>query len=93
MLLLSLRVTVDSGLRDAGFEYINLDAGVWSPNRTASGEMQADPAKFPSGIKSLADKLHAKNLKLGVYVAHAARQSSPNSAPVLSCLFSGFGRS
>ena len=36
---------VSSGLRDAGYEYINLDAGVWSPNRTAGGAMQPDPAK------------------------------------------------
>ena len=34
-----------SGLRDLGYEYINLDAGAWSPNRTAGGEMQPDPAK------------------------------------------------
>jgi alpha-galactosidase len=59
---------VSSGLRDVGYEYVNLDAGVWSPNRTASGEMQPDPAKFPSGMKSLADKLHAMKLKLGVYI-------------------------
>ena len=36
---------VSSGLRDAGYEYINLDAGVWSPNRTAGGVMQPDPTK------------------------------------------------
>lgn len=59
---------VSSGLRDAGYEYINLDAGVWSPNRTESGEMQPDPAKFPSGMKALADKLHAQKLKLGLYI-------------------------
>ena len=59
---------VSSGLRDVGYEYVNLDAGVWSPNRTASGELQPDPAKFPSGMKSLADKLHAMKLKLGVYI-------------------------
>lgn len=59
---------VSSGLRDAGYEYINLDAGAWSPNRTESGDMQPDPAKFPSGMKSLADKLHAQKLKLGVYI-------------------------
>jgi hypothetical protein len=48
-------------------EYINLDAGVWSPNRTASGDMQPDPTKFPSGIASLAAKLHAMKLKLGLF--------------------------
>jgi alpha-galactosidase len=34
-----------TGLRELGYEYINLDAGAWSPNRTAGGEMQPDPAK------------------------------------------------
>ena len=58
----------DNGMQAAGYEYINLDAGVWSPNRTESGEIQPDPAKFPSGMKSLADKLHAQKLKLGVYI-------------------------
>ena len=66
---------VSSGLRDLGYVYLNLDAGVWSPNRTSAGEMQPDISKFPSGIKSLADKLHAQKLKLGLYTnlgtAHA----------------------
>ena len=34
-----------TGLRELGYEYINLDAGAWSPNHTAGGEMQPDPAK------------------------------------------------
>ena len=36
---------VASGLKGKGYEYINLDAGAWSPNRTAGGEMQPDRAK------------------------------------------------
>jgi len=61
---------VSTGLRDAGYEYVNLDAGVWLPSRTANntGELQADPDKFPDGIKALADRLHAQGMKLGLYI-------------------------
>jgi len=60
---------VSTGLRDAGYSYLNLDAGVWSPTRTnGTGELQPDPLKFPDGIKALADRLHAQGLKLGLYI-------------------------
>ena len=58
---------VSSGLRDAGYVYVNLDAGVWLPNRSATGELVADKTKFPSGMASLAAKLHAMKLKFGMY--------------------------
>merc|ERR1711865_1336533 len=46
---------VSTGLRDAGYEYVNLDAGVWLPSRTNStGELQPDPDKFPDGSVALA---------------------------------------
>ena len=35
--------------------------------RDATGQLQADPARFPSGIKSLADYVHAKGIRLGIY--------------------------
>jgi alpha-galactosidase len=38
-----------------------------SPNRTLEGRLQADPVKFPRGIKFLADYAHAKKLKFGIY--------------------------
>ena len=43
--------------------YVNLDAGVWLPNRSATGELVEDAAKFPSGIASLATKLHGMRLR------------------------------
>ena len=58
---------VSSGLRDAGYEYVNVDAGAWLHERDAEGNLQADPAKFPSGMRSLADYLAARRLKLGLY--------------------------
>ena len=58
---------VEKGLRDAGYEYIVID-DCWSlRERDAEGRLQADPAKFPHGIKYLADYIHSKGMKLGMY--------------------------
>jgi len=57
---------VTNGMKDAGYQYINID-DCWQGARDAQGFIQADPAKFPSGIKALADYVHAKGLKLGIY--------------------------
>ncbi len=59
---------VSSGMKDAGYVYLNLDDN-WmaNPARDASGNLRADPKRFPSGIKALADYVHAKGLKLGIY--------------------------
>ena len=58
-----------NGMRAAGYQYINLD-DCWQVSRDSSGIIVADPAKFPSGIKALADYVHAKGLKLGLYSDH-----------------------
>lgn len=57
---------VETGLRDAGYIYLNLD-DCWHGERDSLGFIQADPVKFPSGIRALADYVHSKGLKLGVY--------------------------
>ena len=57
---------VEYGLVDAGYVYLNLDDG-WHGERDAQGFIHEDPEKFPSGMKALADYLHAKGLKLGIY--------------------------
>jgi alpha-galactosidase len=65
-----IRDTADAmvrlGLKDAGYEYVNID-DCWHGARDASGAIQADPERFPSGIKALADYVHGKGLKLGIY--------------------------
>lgn len=58
---------VSSGMRDLGYQYINLDDYWHAPMRDPSGAPLADPAKFPNGIKYLADYVHSKGLKLGIY--------------------------
>ena len=55
-----------NGMKDAGYQFINID-DCWQGERDAQGFIQADPVKFPSGIKALADYVHAKGLKLGIY--------------------------
>src|SRR5205807_429033 len=57
---------VSSGMLAAGYHYVNID-DCWQVSRAADGTIVADPARFPSGIKALADYVHSKGLKLGVY--------------------------
>ncbi|WP_159397391.1 NPCBM/NEW2 domain-containing protein [Sorangium cellulosum] len=58
---------VDSGLKDLGYQYVNID-DCWSlRERGPDGKLVPDPEKFPSGIKGLADYVHGKGLKLGIY--------------------------
>src|SRR5574344_268367 len=57
---------VSTGLKDAGYQYVNLDDG-WHGQRDADGFIQCDAKKFPEGIKGLSDYAHSKGLKLGIY--------------------------
>ncbi|CZT44310.1 probable Probable alpha-galactosidase B [Rhynchosporium secalis] len=60
---------VKLGLRDVGYEYINID-DCWSTKtgrNTATKQLIPDPQKFPTGIAGTADKIHALNLKIGIY--------------------------
>jgi alpha-galactosidase len=57
---------VSSGMRDAGYEYIVID-DCWQVSRDAAGNIVADAKTFPSGIKALADYVHSKGLKFGIY--------------------------
>jgi alpha-galactosidase len=57
---------VSNGMKAAGYQYVNVD-DCWQVSRDAQGTIVADPARFPSGIKVLADYVHSKGLKLGIY--------------------------
>jgi alpha-galactosidase len=57
---------VSSGMKDAGYQYVVID-DCWQVSRDASGNIVADSQRFPSGIKALADYVHAKGLKFGIY--------------------------
>ncbi len=57
---------VSSGLADCGYVYVNID-DCWHGERDENGNIQCDPEKFPSGMKALADYIHGKGLKFGIY--------------------------
>lgn len=57
---------VASGMKDAGYQYIVID-DCWQVSRDSLGFIVADPQRFPSGIKALADYVHSKGLKFGIY--------------------------
>jgi len=63
----TIDLMVSNGMKAAGYIYVNIDDNWMSPTRDAQGNIQAEPTRFPNGIKSLADYAHAKGLKLGVY--------------------------
>ncbi|MCO5992097.1 NPCBM/NEW2 domain-containing protein [Actinoallomurus rhizosphaericola] len=58
---------VSSGLKDAGYQYVNLDDCWAEQNRDANGDLVPNKTRFPSGIRALADYVHSKGLKLGIY--------------------------
>ncbi|GAA1656048.1 NPCBM/NEW2 domain-containing protein [Fodinicola feengrottensis] len=58
---------VSSGMRAAGYQYVNIDDCWMSHDRNAAGQLVPDPVKFPDGMKALADYVHGKKLKLGIY--------------------------
>jgi alpha-galactosidase len=66
----TIRETADAivatGLRDAGYVYVNIDDG-WQGTRTAGGEIRPNN-RFPD-MKALADYLHSRGLKLGIYTS------------------------
>lgn len=57
---------VSSGMKDAGYIYLNID-DCWHGTRDSLGFIRPDPERFPSGMKALADYVHSKGLKLGIY--------------------------
>lgn len=57
---------INSGLYDVGYRFINIDDGYFA-GRDAEGNLLVDSVKFPSGMKSLVDYIHAKGLKAGIY--------------------------
>jgi len=64
---------VSTGLRDAGYIYLNLD-DCWHGERDADGFIQADPERFSLGIATLAEYCHNRGLKIGIY-SDAGRQT------------------
>ena len=55
-----------NGMKDVGYQYVVID-DCWQTGRDSTGNISVDAEKFPSGIKALADYIHAKGLKFGIY--------------------------
>lgn len=65
-----IRETADAiaatGMRDAGYQYVTID-DCWQVARSAAGTIVVDSVRFPAGMKALADYVHGKGLKFGIY--------------------------
>lgn len=57
---------VSSGMRAAGYQYVVID-DCWQVSRDLKGTIVADSSRFPRGIKALADYVHSKGLRFGIY--------------------------
>lgn len=58
---------VSRGLKAAGYRYVWLDGGWWSGTRDGSGNITVDPTRWPNGMKGVADYIHSRGLRAGIY--------------------------
>ncbi|WP_329113574.1 NPCBM/NEW2 domain-containing protein [Streptomyces sp. NBC_01465] len=72
---------VDKGLKAAGYQYVNLDDCWALPQRDANGKLVPDPVRFPNGIKAVADYVHSKGLKLGIYTSAGTKTCNSAGFP------------
>ena len=96
MLMEITDMLVEQGYRDAGYEYVVID-DCWSlRERDENGNLVPDPEKFPHGIKYVADYVHSKGLKFGMYSCAGTRTCAgfPGSFDHEfqdACLFASWG--
>lgn len=64
---------VDDGYLALGYEYLIIDDCWSSPNRDANNRLQANPKRFPSGMKKLAHYIHSRGLKFGIYADYGTK--------------------
>jgi alpha-galactosidase len=57
---------VASGMKAAGYRYVIID-DCWQVARDQDGNIVPDPQRFPQGMKAVADYVHARGLKFGIY--------------------------
>ena len=74
------RALVSSGMKAAGYTYVNLDGGWNLRRRNLDGSIQPDPVKFPKGIKPVADYVHSLGLKFGMYASAGFENCARTSA-------------
>jgi alpha-galactosidase len=76
LILESIDAIVETGLRDAGYEYVVVDGGWRDAKLGKDDELLANPEKFPSGMKALADYAHSKGLKFGLHAVPGTHDCS-----------------
>jgi alpha-galactosidase len=71
---------VATGMKDAGYQYLVID-DCWQVKREEAGRIVPDPERFPSGMKALADYVHGRGLRFGLYsdAGTATCQKRPGS--------------
>src|SRR3954454_6674972 len=74
-------IFVSKGLKDAGYTYVNIDDCWALPSRNSAGNLVPDPARFPNGIKALADYVHGKGLKFGIYTSAGTKTCNKAGFP------------
>ena len=57
---------VSQGLKEAGYQYINIDDGFWD-GRAKDGQLIINRKRFPNGMRAVADYIHKLGLKAGIY--------------------------
>ncbi|HEX7302973.1 NPCBM/NEW2 domain-containing protein [Lentzea sp.] len=72
---------VAKGLKDAGYQYVNIDDCWALPDRDGGGDLVPDPARFPNGIKHVADYVHGKGLKFGLYTSAGTKTCDSDGFP------------
>ena len=55
------------GLKDVGYDHINIDDGFFGGRNEQTGELLIHPTRFPNGLKPVVDFIHSKGLKAGIY--------------------------
>jgi alpha-galactosidase len=68
---------ISLGLRDAGYTYVNVDDCWANWQRDKDGHLQPNPKRFPSGIAALADYIHERGLKFGLYSSAGVSTCEP----------------
>jgi alpha-galactosidase len=74
-------IFVAKGLKDAGYQYVNIDDCWALPTRNAAGDLVPDPVRFPNGIKAVADYVHSKGLKFGIYTSAGTKTCNSAGFP------------
>jgi alpha-galactosidase len=58
---------VSSGMKAAGYQYVNIDGGWWTGTRDSNGNITVNTSQWPGGMQAVAAYIHSKGLKAGIY--------------------------